>query len=99
MDKVGNESNASITIKVDTHPPAAPVLQGTLENRAEAALQWTAASEPDLAGYNLYRGTEKLNGPLLSQVSYRDLNLKEGTYSYVVKAVDLAGNESGPSKP
>jgi hypothetical protein len=72
-------------------------------------LNWTSNSEDDLAGYNLYRsessiGTfEKINAdPIVSTVgstTYRDEGLKIATkYYYHVKAIDVAGNESGPSK-
>jgi Tol biopolymer transport system component/subtilase family serine protease/flagellar hook assembly protein FlgD/prenyltransferase beta subunit len=97
LDKVGAKSVASIDLKVDTQPPAAPVLQARMENKMDAVLEWTAATEPDLAGYNLYRGTQKLNTSVITQTSFRDVALKEGTHYYTVKSLDVAGNESGPS--
>ena len=72
-------------------------------------LNWTpptvAQGEPALAGYNVYRsvggGTAvKLNTTLVTSATYLDPNadLTVGTtYSYDVTAVDVNGNESGPS--
>ena len=97
VDKVGNRSEARVNVKVDMHPPAAPVLSGTIENRSNARLFWTANPEPDLSGYNLYRDSQKVNTALIKDVTYNDQNLKEGVYAYALKAIDFAGNESGPS--
>ena len=72
-------------------------------------LNWTpptvAQGEPALAGYNVYRsvggGTaQKLNTTLVTSATYLDPNadLTVGTtYEYDVTAVDVNGNESGPS--
>src|ERR1700679_1990366 len=72
-------------------------------------LNWTpptvAQGEPALAGYNVYRsvggGTAvKLNTTLVTSATYLDPNadLTVGTtYEYDVTAVDVNGNESGPS--
>jgi hypothetical protein len=96
-DKSGNKAEAKAGFKIDTHPPAAPQLSGKINNKVDGALSWTKNSEPDLAGYNLYRNNQRINTALLSDISYLDAALKEGTYSYTVKAVDFAGNESDPS--
>ncbi|MBN2333827.1 MAG: hypothetical protein JXO49_12080 [Deltaproteobacteria bacterium] len=66
---------------------------------------WTANSESDLAGYNIYRSTSsgsgftKLNPSLITNPSYIDtVNGEiESTFYYVVSAVDSSGNESGYS--
>lgn len=97
IDKTGNKSEAKVSVKVDTQPPAAPVLSGKIENKLNARLTWTANSEPDLSGYNLYKDANKVNTNLIKDVNYLDQNLKEGTYPYAVTAVDLAGSESKPS--
>jgi hypothetical protein len=96
-DKIGTKGEAKIQVKVDTHPPAAPVLSGNIEKKTEAWLSWTQNSEPDLAGYDLYRDKQKINTGLISGITYHDQNLKEGIFAYAVKAVDLAGNESAAS--
>lgn len=97
IDKSGNKSESKTGIKIDTHPPAAPQLTGKIDNKVDAVLSWTKNTETDLAGYNLYRNNQKLNTTLLADMSYQDLALKEGGYTYIVKAVDFAGNESEPS--
>jgi flagellar hook assembly protein FlgD len=96
-DKSGNKSETKIGIKIDTHPPFAPQLTGKIDNKVDAVLSWTKSTEPDFAGYNLYRNSQKVNVTLLTDITYRDAALKEGSYIYTVKAVDFAGNESDPS--
>ncbi|RPJ10827.1 MAG: hypothetical protein EHM36_02705, partial [Deltaproteobacteria bacterium] len=97
IDKIGAKSEAKVNVKVDTHPPGSPALSGTIENRSSAKLTWTASLEPDLSGYNLYRSAQRINTALIKDVIYNDHNLKEGVYTYTLRAIDFAGNESGPS--
>lgn len=96
-DKSGNKSDTKTGFKIDTHPPAAPQLTGKIDNKVDAVLSWTKNSETDLSGYNIYRNNLKINTALLTDISYRDPSLKEGSYTYSVKSVDFAGNESDPS--
>ncbi len=96
-DKLGQQSEARVDIRVDTHPPQPPVLSGEIENRTDARLSWIANTEPDLAGYNLYRDGQKLNSELITEIQYIDSSLSEGNYTYTVRAVDRAGWESEPS--
>ena len=67
-------------------------------------LSWNCNSEPDLAGYNIYRsitsgeGYSKLNTFLMADTTCQDTGLTYGiTYYYVVTAVDTVSNESGYS--
>jgi len=94
LDKVGSSSESKINVKVDTHPPAPPVLSGKVDSKINTDLTWIKNIEPDLAGYNLYRDGQKINTTLLTDIKYLDQNLTEGVYIYTVKAVDLAGWES-----
>ncbi len=84
----------------DDSPPApvaglsaTPVPQGIL-------LNWSPSSDPDLAGYVVYRGVSQGElGPLTAQLlqtsSYTDTDVAPGvTYFYAVTALDNAGNES-----
>jgi Tol biopolymer transport system component/subtilase family serine protease/fibronectin type 3 domain-containing protein len=96
-DKLGNSSNMKVGVKVDTHPPAAQVLSGKIENKKSASLNWTQNAEPDFAGYDLYRDGQKINIVPLYGVAYLDEDLGEGIYAYTVKAIDFAGNESPTS--
>ena len=68
---------------------------------------WTANSEPDLAGYNVFRalspgvptGGTPLNGDdLVTGTAFTDATAANGTsYYYVVAAVDGSNNASGSS--
>ncbi|NLI75323.1 MAG: hypothetical protein GX442_02630 [Candidatus Riflebacteria bacterium] len=69
---------------------------------------WSANSERDLKGYRIYRGESlagtfsAIEGVLISrgQERFVDAGVITGKkYFYRVTAVDLAGNESGPSEP
>ena len=99
-------SDASPAIKktpVDIFPPAPPVdLSGTYSAGA-VELVWTANTEADLAGYNVYRldnqTAQRVNTKLLPSPVFRDTSAAPGkTLIYYVTAVDLSGNESKPSK-
>ncbi len=96
-DKVGYTAATSLNVKVDTHPPGPPLLSGKLQGGNAASLSWSGNSEPDLAGYNLYRGGQKLNADLLTSAEYLDPALEEGSYRWQVTAVDWAGLESALS--
>ncbi len=67
-------------------------------------LSWKRNSEPDLAGYNVYRSTisgsgyQKINYSLITGTKYIDKQIVKGkTYYYVVTAVNASGGESGYS--
>jgi hypothetical protein len=88
---------------VDTTPPAAPAGVAATPGDTQVKLGWTANTEPDLAGYNVYRSTSlpvplssPLNGSaLLSTPAFLDSGLANGTtYWYVVEAVDTSGNKA-----
>ncbi len=96
-DKLGSTAEGKVNVKVDTHPPAAPVLSGSVENKTSVRLTWTRNTETDVAGYNVYRGGQKVNVELVAGSEFRDQNLAEGVYTYTVKAVDRAGWESQAS--
>ena len=93
-DKAGNKASAVASIKIDTDPPVSPVLTGKIDYKTCIVLSWPKNSEPDVAGYTIYREGRKLHVAPLTSLNYQDSNLKEGTYSYTVTAVDSAGNES-----
>jgi len=92
---------------VDTTPPAIPIgLSVTSAMDTQASLSWTANTEPDLAGYNLYRSTvlgsgyAKVNGATITGTSYTDSGLTNGkTYYYKISALDnvTPPNESAQS--
>lgn len=71
---------------------------------ATVTLAWTAPTDPDLAGYNLYRcsGTTCTPSVLLIAIglvtTYQDTTISIGTiYRYLIKAFDTSDNESTQS--
>jgi hypothetical protein len=90
------------TATADTTPPAVPANVQAQPGDSKVQLSWTANTEGDLAGYNVYRSTftpvattSPLNASLLTAPSYSDTGLTNGTaYFYVVEAVDTSGNKA-----
>lgn len=88
----------------DTTPPSAPSELSASAEEGAVSLNWNAVSADDLHGYNVYRSTSSidevsgespLNESLLSDTSYTDDGVSNGTmYHYVVTAVDGRENES-----
>lgn len=104
-DNHGNLSALSNIVQfdwgIDTAPPAAPNGVQAVSQTDGIHLNWAANTEPDLAGYNVYRrvgggGAMKLNSGLLTQPHYVDVSAPTGGQSivYEVSAVDVHGNES-----
>jgi hypothetical protein len=100
----------------NTFPPHTPSGLETVPGGATPAdrsldLSWTPNTDPDLAGYIVYRqeidskgvaaGTAtRLNANPVVGPAYRDQTAVAGhRYAYRVTAVDSAGNESQPSEP
>ncbi len=107
--QVEGVDSPSVEVKpVDVYPPAVPTgLQAVYSGAGQRPfidLTWNANSDPDLAGYNVYRredGTQpvKLNSELLKSPAYRDATVAPGKrYFYSVTAVDSRGNESARSQ-
>jgi hypothetical protein len=87
----------------DGEPPQAPTGLAAVSNDLSVQLSWNANSEPDLAGYRVYRSTtadggyDEISSGLVPATTYTDTVPNAGTYYYVVTAVDLSGNVSGNS--
>lgn len=98
-DKAGNTTETMAEITVDTTPPAAPQgVRAVVAKGKDIRVSWSANTEPDLAGYIVYRDGQRLNQDLLQATAYLDPSLDAATYNYVIKAVDKAGWESQPSQ-
>jgi hypothetical protein len=103
--KVEGEPSAEVkAFAHDVFPPVAPTdLQAVASGVGQPPfvdLTWAPNTEPDLAGYNVYRREEgqhplKINTELVKAPSYRDRGAAPGRkYLYSVTAVDLRENES-----
>ena len=89
-------------VAADTTSPAAPTGLCAVAGDTQASVDWNGNTEPDLAGYNVYRSTT--SGGLYTEIDnttvsdYTDTGLANGTtYYYVVTALDTSSNESGYS--
>ena len=99
-------SDASTPVKVtprDVFPPSSPQGLSSIYSAGAVELVWTANTEPDLAGYNVYRlndhTAERMNKGLVHTPIFRDATARPGeTLSYYVTAVDFSGNESKGSQ-
>lgn len=84
----------------DTQAPTAPTgLTSTATTSNSVSLSWTAATDNvRVTGYDVYRGTAKVNPAPVSGTTYQDTGLTPATaYRYTVRARDAAGNVSEPS--
>jgi fibronectin type 3 domain-containing protein len=89
----------------DVEAPAAPSGVAALVRDDAVELSWSPSSEPDLAGYRVYRARpgsapERIAEVAPGESAYRDAAAERGvSFLYTVTAVDGAGNESPPSAP
>jgi hypothetical protein len=84
---------------IDNEPPAIPRGLRSITGDEEVLLVWYQNTEPDLAGYRIYRSTEAFG--LYYEIGetnldyFLDFGLVNGaTYYYAVTAFDYEGNES-----
>jgi hypothetical protein len=80
-------------------PVSVTLNQPTTVTTGSAGLSWTANTEPDLAGYKIYIGTQSglYNPPITlgTVAAYTATNLASGkTYYFCISAFDSASNES-----
>jgi hypothetical protein len=100
--QVGPLSAAVLVEQGDFAPPAAPAGLTAAEGAGQVSLSWGAVD--GAAGYDVYRspltggGYVRLNDDPVAATSFVDGGVENArTYYYVVRALDAAGNESGPS--
>ena len=101
----GDDSPAQRVFASDVYAPAVPSgLQAVFSGTGQPAfvdLLWAPDTDPDLAGYNVFRREEggqreKINVTLVKTPAFRDEHVVQGkTYWYSVSAVDMRSNESG----
>jgi hypothetical protein len=94
------ESDDSAPKKVrpeDHFPPATPMAVRAVQIEGVAEISWSPNTEPDLAGYNVYRGTVRLNDKLIVNTVFRD-PAPGASPRYTVTAVDTHNNESKHSE-
>jgi hypothetical protein len=102
------DSNRISVAPLDTYPPAPPDLPPPGAIAGRISLFWLPNTEPDLAGYILYRSTDsnlplnqwnRLTPDIYTKTTFTDTNVETGkTYYYYLIAVDTAGNQSKPSR-
>jgi predicted phage tail protein len=100
------DSNQVDAAPTDHYPPAPPSLAQPTSIPGSIALFWGTNSEPDIAGYLLFRSTDpnaakpwtQLTTEVSLKTTFTDSNVETGkTYYYYVIALDNAGNKSNPS--
>ncbi|MCP3866752.1 MAG: hypothetical protein GY703_01370, partial [Gammaproteobacteria bacterium] len=108
VDSIGQSASSNtFSVLRDSGPPSAPVLETPVVIQGEGIyVRWRQADtgEPPTR-YRLYRSTVPFSDPQnaapivdqLTQLTYSDRFLADGTYYYAVVGEDDAGNASGLS--
>ncbi len=103
------ESGSSATAYVETpngvsdgQAPSTPTNLSASVSGSNATLSWTASTDAvGVSGYQIWRSTTSGSGytqqATVSTNLYTQSSLSAGTYYYIVKAYDAAGNVSGNS--
>jgi len=82
----------------DQNPPNKPLGLTFTPGTEKGILSWSANTENDLAGYNVYKADGiKVNDALITSTTYEVNMVPEVTESFYITAVDASGNESIPS--
>jgi fibronectin type 3 domain-containing protein len=102
------DSNSLPLAPVDRYAPAPPERPSIGPAPGKLSIFWVSNSEPDLAGYLLFRSTDpnlpknkwiQLTPTLYTKTTFSDDNVESRTtYYYYVVAIDNAGNKSDPSE-
>jgi hypothetical protein len=90
------------TTLVDTFPPQAPTGLTAVPSQGTISLIWQPNDEKDLQGYLVLRGTdpdqlEAITPMPIQETTFKDTVAAGERYSYVIKAIDQAGNVSEAS--
>lgn len=102
LDYTNLEVYLNSLVDADLAAPAAPTELAAEAGESSITLNWNSNTEPDLAGYFVYRsltsgsGYVKLNTLPLVYPIYADADVATGIpYYYRVTAIDTSANESG----
>jgi uncharacterized protein len=112
-DFSGNTSGYSEVLELarpDVVPPARPLVLDARQDVENVFIRWTKSPSVDLLAYRIFRKREdQENWELMRLVEPREVaeNLEFSDqpphsslpYSYIVEAIDKAGNSSGMSRP
>ncbi|MGE4068686.1 MAG: hypothetical protein AB7H88_18065 [Vicinamibacterales bacterium] len=100
----GEASPTTCVTPTDTYAPAAPQAVAAVASSGAISLIWDANTEADLAGYLVLRGLapgdtlRAVTPDPITETTFRDDTVEAGMrYTYVVVAVDRAGNVSAQS--
>jgi chitodextrinase len=101
----GLDASLLVPHLLDTAPPATPTgATAGIEGGVNVRVRWSANSEPDLAGYFVYRALAaggpftRLTSSSIAATSYLDAPAPDTLSAwYAVSAVDASGNESARS--
>lgn len=98
QDLADNKAEKLLQITIDTVPLE---LVNNLIASAEKAgdlgnvtLSWDELVSEELSGYAIYRNGTRINEAIEESITYIDLGLPQGEYSYQISSIDKAGNES-----
>ena len=106
VDNAGNQSGNSSTAtgltSSDTTPPPAPTgVSANATSSTQITVSWSSVTDSGgsgLAGYLVFRGGVQITPSAIAATSFDDAGLSANTtYSYTVRAVDNASNQSGNS--
>jgi hypothetical protein len=84
----------------DASPPGGPHKVHTKTSQQGTTVLWDPSSDPDIVGYNVYRGTSdprqvtRLNDALVAGTEYLDETTSTPGSQYAVTALDTRGHES-----
>jgi hypothetical protein len=91
-------STATITVTVVDTTPDPPTNLQAAAGDSQISLGWLHTPPADLVGYRVYRSDVGLISTTTVITRYLDTGLTNSvTYVYTVTAIDIGGNESGPS--
>jgi subtilase family serine protease len=97
-DRAGNTGSTERAVVIQTTPPSPPVITSVdVVNRTDAVLVWQPGPGPEPVGYTVYRDGTLITPLPVTDRGLTDPGLTTGTYGYVVRGIDDAGEETEDS--